>query len=39
MIYYVESYSAWYLVKANDERDAKSDGAREFGKLTNYIAP
>lgn len=31
-IYYVESYSAWYLVKAANAKSARSDGVKKFGR-------
>ena len=30
--YYVESYSAWFLVNARNVASAKSEGVKDFGR-------
>lgn len=30
--YYIESYSSWYLIKAQNARIAKSHGVQEYGR-------
>lgn len=32
MIYYIESYSTWFLCEAKDKRKAKSEGVAEYGR-------
>jgi hypothetical protein len=31
-VYYIESFSSWYIIKAQNARMAKSDGVRAYGR-------